>query len=57
MTIETVTVAGLPHSKELDRLLADIDAVDADWRDALDRSVDSGRVVVTKSGDRIGGGL
>lgn len=26
MTIETVTVAGLPHSKELDRLLADIDS-------------------------------
>jgi len=41
----------------LGRLLADIDAVDADWRQALDRSVDSGRVVVTKSGDRIGGGL
>ncbi|MFT7473262.1 MAG: chromosome segregation protein [Verrucomicrobiales bacterium] len=41
----------------LGRLLADIDAVEGDWRDALDASVDSGRVVVTKSGDRIGGGL
>ncbi len=41
----------------LGRLLSDIDAVDADWRTALDRSVESGRVVVTKSGDRIGGGL
>ena len=41
----------------LGRLLADIDAVDADWRSALDMSVETGRVVVTKSGDRIGGGL
>ncbi len=41
----------------LGRLLSDIDAVDADWRTALDRSVSTGRVVVTKSGDRIGGGL
>ena len=41
----------------LGRLIADIDAVDSDWRDALDRSVESGRVVVTRNGDRIGGGL
>ena len=38
-------------------LLANIDAIDGGWRDALDRSIDTGRVVVTKEGDRIGGGL
>ena len=41
----------------LGSLLSGVDAVDGDWRNALDRSVESGRVVVTKSGDRIGGGL
>ena len=38
-------------------LLANIDAIDGDWRDALDRSIETGRVVVTKDGDRIGGGF
>ena len=41
----------------LSGLLANIDAIDGDWRAALDRSLETGRVVVTKSGDRIGGGL
>ncbi len=41
----------------LGSLLSGIDAVDGDWRSAVDQSVSSGRVVVTKSGDRIGGGL
>ena len=41
----------------LGSLLANVDAVDGDWRSAVDRSVESGRVVVTKAGDRIGGGL
>ncbi len=41
----------------LGSLLSGIDAVDGDWRAAVDQSVQSGRVVVTKSGDRIGGGL
>lgn len=41
----------------LGSLLSNVDAVDGDWRSAVDRSVESGRVVVTKSGDRIGGGL
>lgn len=41
----------------LGRLLANIDGVDGDWREALDRSIETGRVVVTTSGDRIGGGL
>ncbi len=41
----------------LGRLLANVDAVDADWRTALDQSLASGKVVVTKNGDRIGGAL
>ena len=41
----------------LGSLLSGIDAVTGDWRAAVDRSVETGRVVVTKSGDRIGGGL
>ncbi len=41
----------------LGQLLNGVEAVDADWRTAVDRSVETGRVVVTKSGDRIGGGL
>lgn len=41
----------------LGHLLAGVDAVDADWRQAVDRSIDTGRIVVTRSGDRIGGGL
>lgn len=41
----------------LGQLLAHVDAVDADWRQAVDRSVETGRVVVTRSGDRVGGGL
>lgn len=41
----------------LGHLLANVDAVDANWRQAVDRSVETGRVVVTRSGDRIGGGL
>ncbi len=41
----------------LGHLLANVDAVDANWREAVDRSVETGRIVVTRSGDRIGGGL
>jgi len=41
----------------LGTLLAGVDAVDADWRTALDQAISSGRVVVTKKGDRIGGAL
>lgn len=42
----------------LRRLLADIDVVDGDWRDALEHSVEHDRcVAVTRSGDRIGGDL
>lgn len=41
----------------LGRLLSDVDAIDADWRAAIDRSVETGRIVVTRGGDRIGGGL
>ena len=41
----------------LGSLLAGIDATEGDWRAAVDQSVTSGHVVVTKSGDRIGGAL
>lgn len=41
----------------LSQLLDGIDVVDGDWREAVDHSIASGQVVVTKSGDRIGGGM
>ena len=41
----------------LGKLLGGVDAVDGDWREALDQSISTGRIVVTKSGDRIGGAL
>ena len=41
----------------LNNLLANIDAIDGDWRAAVDLSIETGRVVVTTAGDRIGGGL
>ena len=45
-------------SELLQRLLADVDVVAGDWRAALDLSLASaGRVVVTRRGDRIGGGV
>lgn len=41
----------------LGQLLAGVDAIDADWREAVDRSVETGRMVVTRRGDRLGGGV
>ncbi len=41
----------------LGKLLGDIDGIDGDWRAALDQSLATGRVVVTKIGDRLGGGV
>jgi chromosome segregation protein len=42
----------------LQQLLADVDVVSGDWRAALDHSLaTAGRVVVTRRGDRIGGGV
>ncbi len=38
-------------------LLADIDVVGGDWRAAIDHSLATGRVTVTQSGDRVGGGV
>lgn len=55
--INRVTAQRDDATGTLTSLLADIDAIDGDWRAALDRSIETGRVVVTKAGDRIGGGL
>lgn len=41
----------------LSALLADVDAIDGDWRVALDKSTQTGRVVVTTAGDRIGSAI
>ena len=55
--VNRVTAQRTDAAGVLSGLLGNIDAIDGDWRTALDRSLETGRVVVTKAGDRIGGGL
>ncbi len=41
----------------LGQLLSGVDVVEGGWREAVDHSISSGQVVVTRAGDRVGGGM